>query len=88
MAHDKYGYLKGFEMAGADSIFHFAKASIEGEEVIVSCDSVNGPVAVRYGWADDAGEGNLYNKDGYPASPFRTDQWKGITEEEKYTVSL
>ena len=88
MANDKYGYLKGFEIAGADSIFHFAKAFIEGEEVIVSCDSVNAPVAVRYGWADDAGEDNLYNKDGYPASPFRTDRWKGITEEEKYSVSL
>lgn len=74
MAKDKYGYLKGFEIAGADSIFHFAKAFIEGDEVIVSGDSVNVPVTVRYGWADDAGEDNLYNKDGYPASPFRTDQ--------------
>ncbi|MEI7501083.1 MAG: sialate O-acetylesterase [Bacteroidota bacterium] len=88
MANDKYGYLKGFEIAGADSIFHFAKAFVEGGEVIVFSDSVNEPVAVRYGWADNAGEDNLYNKDGYPASPFRTDQWKGITEEEKYTVSL
>ncbi len=88
MAKDKYGYLKGFEIAGADSIFHFAKAFIEGDEVIVFSDLVNEPVAVRYGWADDAGEGNLYNKDGYPASPFRTDHWKGITEEEKYTVNL
>ncbi len=88
MAKDKYGYLKGFEIAGADSIFHFAKAFIVGDKVIVFSDSVNEPVAVRYGWADNAGEDNLYNKDGYPASPFRTDQWKGITEEEKYTVSL
>ncbi|MCX6265985.1 MAG: hypothetical protein NTW16_01310 [Bacteroidetes bacterium] len=88
MAHDKYGYLKGFEIAGGDSIFHFAKAFIEGDEVIVFSESVNEPVAVRYGWADDASEGNLYNQDGYPASPFRTDQWKGITEEEKYTVGL
>ena len=86
MANDKYGYLKGFEIAGADSLFHFAKALIEGDEVFVFCDSVNEPVAVRYGWADDAGEDNLYNKDGYPASPFRTDHWKGITEEEKFTT--
>ena len=86
--NDKYGYLKGFEIAGADRIFHFAKAFIEGDEVIVSCDSVNIPVAVRYGWADDAGKDSLFNKEGYPASPFRTDQWKGITEEEKYTVGL
>jgi len=88
MANDKYGYLKGFEIAGADSIFHFAKAFIEGDEVIVFSDSVNDPVAIRYGWADNAGEDNLYNKEGYPASPFRTDQWKGITEEEKYTIGL
>ena len=86
--NDKYGYLKGFEIAGADRIFHFAKAFIEGDEVIVSCDSVNIPVAVRYGWADDAGKDSLFNKEGYPAGPFRTDQWKGITEEEKYTIGL
>jgi sialate O-acetylesterase len=43
-------------------------------------------VAIRV--KDGGGGGGIYGKDGYPASPFRTDQWKGITEEEKYTVGL
>jgi len=42
-------------------------------------------VAVRYGWADDAGAINLFNKEGFPASPFRTDSWKGITEEATFS---
>jgi sialate O-acetylesterase len=45
------------------------------------------PVAVRFGWRDDAGEDNLFNKEGLPASPFRTDAWKGITEKQKFTIS-
>jgi sialate O-acetylesterase len=84
--HDKYGYLKGFAIAGDDHAFHYARATIEGDKVIVWQDGVTAPVAVRYGWSDDAGESNLFNKEGFPASPFRTDQWKGITEEVKYAV--
>lgn len=84
--HDKYGYLKGFEIAGSDGQFHYAQARIDGNKVIVWQDGVSAPVVVRYGWADDAGECNFFNKDGFPASPFRTDQWKGITEEAKYVV--
>lgn len=87
-AKDKYGYIKGFEMAGADRHFFYAKAYVEGDHVIVFTDEVPNPVAVRYNWADDAGEGNLYNKEGFPAAPFRTDQWKGITEGVKYKVEL
>ena len=81
------GYIKGFEIAGADKKFYFARAVMEGHRVVVSADSVKQPVAVRYAWADDAGEANLYNKEGFPAVPFRTDQWKGITEEKKYQPS-
>ena len=83
---DKYGYLRGFEIAGADHVWHYAKAAIEGSTVVVWQDSVSGPVAVRYGWMDDALEDNFFNKDGLPAPPFRTDQWKGATEDVKYTV--
>jgi sialate O-acetylesterase len=82
---DKYGYIKGFEIAGADKKFYYAKAFIEGNNVIVSSENVKEPLAVRYGWADDASDCNLYNKEGFPASPFRTDQWPGITEDAKYT---
>ncbi|WP_225309647.1 sialate O-acetylesterase [Larkinella humicola] len=77
---DKYGYLKGFEVAGADQKFHWAKAEIQGDKVIVSSSEVTTPVSVHYGWADDNGEVNLYNKEGLPAVPFRTDTWPGKTE--------
>jgi sialate O-acetylesterase len=83
---DKYGYIKGFEVAGADKQFHYAKASINGNTVVLYNDSLSSPVAVRYGWADDAGDDNLFNKEGFPAAPFRTDDWKGITEEVKYQI--
>lgn len=86
MAKDRYGYLKGFTIAGSDQQFKWAKAVISGDTVIVYSDDVHEPVAVRYGWADDAGDANLYNKEGLPASPFRTDNWQGLTESKKYTV--
>jgi sialate O-acetylesterase len=83
---DAYGYLKGFEIAGVDQKFRFAKALIDGDKIVVFQDNLPSPVAVRYGWADDASEGNLFNKDGFPASPFRTDNWKGITTETKFKL--
>ena len=46
----------------------------------VSCPEVPDPVAVRYAWGNNPDDANLYNSAGLPASPFRTDQWKGITE--------
>ncbi|MCO5238460.1 MAG: sialate O-acetylesterase [Chitinophagaceae bacterium] len=83
-AHDKYGYLHGFEIAGADKKFYWARAEIRHNKVIVWSDNVTEPVAVHYGWADDNIEANLFNKEGLPAAPFRTDTWKGITEEEGF----
>jgi sialate O-acetylesterase len=83
---DKYGYIKGFEVAGEDKKFYYAKAAIEGDRVVVYSENVQTPVAVRYAWADDAGDANLYNKEGLPAVPFRTDNWKGITEGSKYRI--
>ena len=64
--------LKGFEIAGSDQKFVPAKATIDGDSVIV--EGVNSPVAVRYGW-DNVSEGNLYNRAKLPAYPFRTDDW-------------
>jgi sialate O-acetylesterase len=75
----KGGELKGFIIAGADKVWHEAKAEIKGNQVEITSDSVAKPVAVRYGWAKYP-ECNLYNKEGLPASPFRTDQWPGITQ--------
>jgi sialate O-acetylesterase len=70
----KDGELKGFEMAGRDRNFVDAGAEIEGDRVVVESGRVAKPVAVRYGWAKDP-DCNLYNKEGLPASPFRTDSW-------------
>lgn len=64
--------LLGFAIAGEDGIFHPAHAVIKGKQVIVSSANVEKPVHVRHGW-NDAPVINLYNKDGLPASPFRTD---------------
>ncbi len=86
IVHDKYGYIKGFEIAGEDRKFHYARAYINGNTVVVYSDSVNNPVAVHYGWADDAGEDNLFNKEGFPAEPFRTDEWTSITKAVKYQI--
>ena len=68
----KDGDLKGFTIAGADKIFHPAVAKIVGDSVVVSAPEVSKPAAVRYGWAN-VPEGNLFNRVGLPASPFRTD---------------
>jgi len=83
---DKNGILKGFEIAGADKIFHLANAIIDNNRVILSSEKVQNPVAVRYGWADDDTEINLFNNEKFPASPFRTDNWDTITKDGKYNV--
>lgn len=87
LVKDKYGYIKGFEISGADKKFHFAKAMIKNDKLIVFSDTVLQPVAVRYNWADDASEGNLFNKENFPAAPFRTDNWDGVTIKIKYSLN-
>jgi sialate O-acetylesterase len=66
--------LKYFAIAGADKKFVWAKAKIDGNNVVVWSDQVPNPVVVRYAWADNPEVANLYNKEGLPASPFRTDE--------------
>ena len=68
-----------FTIAGADGLFYTAKAEIRGKEIIIQSDKVIQPVAVRYAWSDNPAC-NLINIEGFPAIPFRTDQWKGITQ--------
>ncbi|MGB0578664.1 MAG: sialate O-acetylesterase [Limisphaerales bacterium] len=65
--------LLWFEVADADGRWHTAEARIEAGEVIVVANGVKQPVAVRYACAPKPQGGNLYNRDGYPASPFCTD---------------
>jgi sialate O-acetylesterase len=68
------GQLKYFAIAGADKKFVWAQAKIENDKIIVWNDQVTNPVAVRYAWADNPQGSNLYNKEGLPASCFRTDE--------------
>jgi sialate O-acetylesterase len=70
--------LQGFTIAGADKKFHRATGRIDGNSIVVSSPEVDAPGAVRYAWADSP-ECNLFNKEGLPASPFRTDDWPGAT---------
>jgi sialate O-acetylesterase len=72
--------VAGFEVAGQDRRFHAASATIDGSAVLVRSPDVRQPVAVRYAWSD-APKPWLRNKAGLPASPFRTDEWPGVTEQ-------
>jgi sialate O-acetylesterase len=76
------GDLKGFAIAGKDRKFVWAQARIEGDRVVVSSPQVPEPEAVRYGWADFPIV-NLWNVDGLPATPFRTDDFPMITAPKK-----
>jgi sialate O-acetylesterase len=69
----KGGALQQFAIAGPDKKFVWANANIVNNEVVVWNDTINNPVAVRYAWVDNTDKANLYNKEGLPASPFRTD---------------
>jgi len=71
--------LVGFTICGKDMVFHNAKAEIARGAVIVSSDLVQEPIAVRYGWANHP-ICNLFNREGLPASPFRTDEFRGVTQ--------
>ena len=72
---DKSGKLGRFAVSGSDKVWHWADAVIDGDSVVVSSKEVANPVAVRYGYTMNPRGANLYNKDGIPASPFRTDDW-------------
>ncbi len=69
--------LRGFAIAGADKRWFAADATIDGNTVVVSSPQVPQPAAARYAWAN-APKCNLYNKEGLPASPFRTDDWADV----------
>lgn len=76
------GPPKGFAIAGADRKFYWADARIDGNTIVVSNQNVPKPVSVRYAWADNPIT-NLYNGANLPASPFRIDDWKGVTAERR-----
>lgn len=70
--------LRGFKICDEDKSFIDAKAEIVDNTVVVWCDKVKNPIAVRYAWADNP-SCNLYNSALLPASPFRTDDWPEVT---------
>jgi len=77
----------GFELAEEDGAFHWAEAKVKGEAIILKSDSVKSPKYVRYAWANSP-YATLFNKEGLPASPFRTDQRPGLTIGNRYVGSL
>jgi sialate O-acetylesterase len=79
---DFFGKLRGFAIAGADKQFAWAEAKIDGDTVLAWSDKVPSPVAVRYAWANNLAC-TLYNGAGLPASPFRTDNWPGVTADRR-----
>jgi len=66
--------LKGFAICGEDKVFVWAETKIANNKVLVWNENIPKPVAVRYAWADNPDSANLYNKEGLPAAPFRTDE--------------
>lgn len=68
---DGYGHGRGFEIAGADDKFVWTHARLDGRDVVVFNPSISQPIAVRYDWSNTP-NGNLFNKEGLPALPFRT----------------
>jgi sialate O-acetylesterase len=78
----KDGTLKSFAIAGEDRKWVWAEAKIDGDSVVLSSPQVPNPVAVRYAWAANP-EATLFNKEGLPAGPFRTDDWPGVTDGRK-----
>jgi len=87
IAKNGNGKLKGFTICGQDKVFKEAQAYIENNTVIVQHTSVPYPVSVRYGWFS-SGEINLYNSEDFPASPFRTDNFKLPTQDEEDPNSI
>ncbi|MCX6344571.1 MAG: hypothetical protein NT018_05790 [Armatimonadetes bacterium] len=71
----KNAKLQTFAIAGEDKIWYWADAVIDGKTVLVSSPNVEKPAAVRYAYSMNPVGNKLYNKEGLPASPFRTDNW-------------
>ena len=74
--------LEEFSVAGKDHQWHWAEAKIEGDSVVVSSAEVSDPIAARYAWQANP-HATLFNGAGLPATPFRTDDWPGITDHQK-----
>jgi sialate O-acetylesterase len=76
---DKEYIIKGFTIAGKDRVFHPASAKITNNKITVWSPDVKAPQAVRYAWNDNPDGLNLFNLEGFPVAPFRTDNWPVLT---------
>lgn len=85
---DNQQLIKGFSIAGADEKFYSAKAEKKGDSIIVYSEEVQSPKAVRYAWSKNPGKLNLYGENGLPVLPYRSDNWKGITDERVYDPNI
>jgi len=88
LCKDKYGYVRGFAIAGSDSAFYWAKAYVKNDNtVVVYNPSIDAPIAVRYLWSDNPGDIDLYNDQGLPVAPFRTDNFPEGTAGKKFSFT-
>jgi sialate O-acetylesterase len=78
---DKYGYVRGFTIAGKDRKFYWAQGNLREGKIYLRSPEVAEPVAVRYAWADNPEDANLFNTEGLPVGPFRSDDWPGLTQD-------
>ncbi len=81
---DKYGYAKGFEIAGEDKVFYYAQATVQGNKIVVQHPKGQKPASVRFAWSDSPNDANVFSSEGLPLCPFRTDSWTGITEKNRF----
>jgi sialate O-acetylesterase len=85
VAKDKFGYVRGFEIAGEDKVFRYAQAQIvNGNQIVVFHPEGKKPVSVRYAWADAPTDANVFNSANLPLGTFRTDDWPGNTVGKKF----
>ena len=88
MKAGRSGKLDAFAIAGEDREFVWAEARVDGDQLIVSNKDIQNPKSVRYAWAMNLSKRNLlYNEEGIPASPFRTDNWP-LYDVEKYVPAV
>lgn len=81
--------IRGFALAGADSIFHWADdVKLNGKRITVSSQKVPNPIAVRYAWAKNPGQLNIVNSANLPLAPFRTDRWRGVTDDRIFDENI
>lgn len=88
LMQDTNHLIKGFRIAGVDRIFYNANAYTKENIIVVYNNNVSKPVSVRYAWADNPKDVNLFGKNGFPVAPFRTDAWDVVTKDVLYQIGF